>query len=174
MSTRYVWNKYLSEVSVSRGPEVERLQFPGNPGDSYYATICDNKNYLTPGDETYQGKPYAQISVVTEYWQIEQYGEEEKSISSNEYLMPDSPSCKGAIYNPQGFLANTNFIDGGGAYMVFVPAAYYALFGYEKGASAGTVSNASSSTYPLNNNCCRIAKICVILPLLFWGYRHVK
>ena len=38
----------------------------------------------------------------------------------------------------------------------------------------GTVSNAASSTYPLNNNCCRIAKICVILPLLFWGYRHVK
>lgn len=51
---------------------------------------------------------------------------------------------------------------------------YYVVYNASKGSAAGTVSNAASSTYPLNNNCCQIAKICVVLPLLFWGYHHVK
>lgn len=36
------------------------------------------------------------------------------------------------------------------------------------------VSNASSSTYPLNNNALAITNICAIIPQLIRGYKHVR
>ena len=46
--------------------------------------------------------------------------------------------------------------------------------GWKKGSNTGTISNASSSTYPLNNNAPAITNICAIIPQLIRGYKHVR
>lgn len=42
------------------------------------------------------------------------------------------------------------------------------------GDPVATLSNASASTYPLNNNALAITNICAIIPQLIRGYKHVR
>ena len=168
MSERYVWGRYNVTYSKEKRSSFGGAQVGGR---TVYFAICDERNisadsWNTNNYEVNQN----QLGTSGTGFSV--------TVQANKCFCISSNRPSGTVTMQWQAREAINFYgdygSGDGRVTLRPSTAYMLIMEAKKGAADGNVSNASSSTYPLNNNCCRIAKICVILPLLFWGYRHVK